>query len=97
MPSRVDTLVDRHRRAMHGVQSALAYELSSGLDNLNKDKTPKSLRLGVNAAMVDHGALATLLIRKGLITEEEYLEAIAEAAEAELARYEERYRPLRFG
>jgi hypothetical protein len=38
--------------------------------------------------MVDHAALAKLLIDKGLITEQEYLCAIADAMEAEKARYE---------
>jgi len=39
--------------------------------------------------MVDHGALVTLLVDKGVITDEEYLEAIAEGMEREARDYKE--------
>lgn len=38
--------------------------------------------------MSDHGSLAKLLIDKGVITEDEYLEAIADGTEREKQRYE---------
>jgi hypothetical protein len=50
---------------------------------------PKHLRVGVNSALVDSAALAELLIAKGLITEAEYLEAIAVGMEREARRYEQ--------
>jgi hypothetical protein len=85
--------MERYRRAMHGVQSAVAYELDRGL---NKDATPKHLRVGVNSAMVETSALVRLLIKKDLTTEEEWFDALADMAEYELALYEKRHAPLRF-
>ncbi len=54
---------------------------------ISTDTTTKSLRVGVNGAMVDSRALATLLIDKGIITEVEYFTALAVAAEQELQGY----------
>lgn len=48
----------------------------------------KHLRVGINTAHVDHAALAGLLIKKGIITQEEYMDALVEAMEAEVKRYE---------
>jgi SOS response regulatory protein OraA/RecX len=61
-----------------------------------KPTEPKHLRTGLNMAMVEHAALARLLIAKGVITEEEYMQALAEGAEAEKQQYEDRLR-ARFG
>lgn len=79
-----DELAGRYQRALHGMQAGVALDVARGAS----DCTPKHLRVGVNAAMVDSGALAQLLIKKGVFTEEEYLTALAEGAEAERARYE---------
>jgi hypothetical protein len=51
--------------------------------------SPKHLRVGVNAAMSDHGALVRLLIQKGIITHEEYSTAIADAMENEVQSYKD--------
>jgi len=75
----------RYRAAAHAMQSGVAMEM-----NYRPQPTEaKHLRVGVNAAMVDQGALAKLLIAKGVFTEAEYLEALADAMEAEKHRYEE--------
>lgn len=76
----------RYAAAMHGVQTGIAYEMEHG----SKETEPKHLRVGVNSALLDSGALATLLMRKGVITEVEYFETLAEFAERELTSYEER-------
>ena len=44
----------------------------------------------MNIALAGQASLARLLIRKGLITQEEYSEALAEGIEAEVAGYEAR-------
>jgi hypothetical protein len=61
-----------YREALHAMQTGVAMELESD----PRGGTPKHLRVGVNAAMSDHAALARLLIRKGVISEEEYAEAV---------------------
>lgn len=57
----------------------------------------RALLVGVNAAMSDHAALAELLIKKGVITESEYLESIAYFAAKEHSRYEDINTPVKFG
>lgn len=81
-----DDIHERYMAAAHGVQTGVAYELeydpSSG--------TPKHLRTGLNLSKVEHGALVRLLIAKGIITDEEYMEEMVKGVEEELHTYEER-------
>lgn len=50
----------------------------------------KHLRVGLNSAMVDAGALAKLLITKGVFTEVEYWEALIEMMTLEVEKYQAR-------
>lgn len=70
---------------MHGVQSGVAAKMAYDA----KDTTPKHLRTGVNSALVQHSALVLLLMRRGVISEDEYWAAVADAAEEERVRYEQ--------
>jgi len=83
--SKADELRQRYATAMHAVQAGVATKMELGGDQTT---TPKHLRVGINSALVDCSAVAGLLIRKGLFTEEEYLEALADAAERERDSYE---------
>jgi hypothetical protein len=74
----------RYQQLAHAMQSGVAYEK----DEFEREH--KHLRVGINAAHVDHSALVGLLIKKGIITQEEYLDALVEAMEAEVKRYEEK-------
>lgn len=78
--------ISRYLAAEHAMQSGVAMEMQQG----SGDTEPKHLRVGVNSAMCEHAGLARLLISKGVITEEEYTEAIAAEMEAEVGRYEQR-------
>lgn len=73
----------RYQELLHamqtGVQTKMNYE--------DKDTQPKHLRVGINAAMSDHAALVYLLVRKGLITEEEYFDSMIEFMEREVESY----------
>jgi hypothetical protein len=77
---------DRHRVAAHAMQSGVAAEMQ--IEDRQTSTEPKHLRVGINAAMSDHAGLVRLLIAKGVITEGEYLKAIADEMESEKARYE---------
>jgi hypothetical protein len=68
------------------MQSGVAMEL--GIDP--SSGTPKHLRVGVNTALCDHGALVKLLVSKGIITEEEYFSEAANMMESEVKTYEQR-------
>lgn len=78
---------ERYQRAMHAVQTGVAMETELP-QVLDSGTSPKHLRVGVNAALVDSGALALLLLKKGVIESDEYERALADQAEAEVRRYE---------
>lgn len=80
---------ERYVAAMHAMQSGIATDMETDPSGSKGATTPKQLRVGVNSALVNDAALATLLIAKGIITRDEYVEAVADAAEAEQARYEQ--------
>lgn len=76
----------RYIRALHGMQSGVATKM-----NYEKRETdPKHLRVGVNSSIINSSALAYLLINKGVITEEEWFKALADAMEDEKTMYEDR-------
>jgi hypothetical protein len=80
----------RWTAAAHAVQSGIAFGEARAKERGERfqQTEPKHLRVGINAALCDHGSLVKLLIAKGVMTEEEYLEAIAVGMEEEKARYE---------
>lgn len=87
----------RHQQRMiaaqHKIQSALAFDLESRLRGKVNEipeitRYAKHLRVGINSAMAEHAGLAKLLIDKGVITEEEYREAMVQALEEEADRTE---------
>lgn len=92
--ARLGALRKRYEAAIHGCQTAIAFELAKGE---TKQIDPKHLRVGINSSLIDSAALAKLLIDRSVFTEEQYYEALAEAAEAELANYERRHAPIKFG
>lgn len=76
--------MSRYFKACHAMQTGVAADL----EHDPSSATPKHLRVGVNSAMVEHGALVRVLIAKGVFTQEEYEEELANGMEAEVARFE---------
>lgn len=74
----------RYRRSLHAMQAGVAAKMPF----LPKETEPKHLRVGVNSAMVASDSLARLLISKGIITEAEYVKALADGMEQERKMYE---------
>lgn len=72
----------RYDTAVHTYQSAIAFQITRLGEN-GAGADAKHLRVGINSAMSDHGALAKLLIEKGVFTNDEYFEAIVQMAEHE--------------
>jgi len=75
--ARIAAASARYHAAAHGMQTGVA--LRPGAD----DQKPKHLRVGINVAMSDLGALCALLIEKGVITEVELHEKLAAHMETE--------------
>ena len=82
---------ERYRHLMARMQTGVAVLLAHRAE---PGCQPKHLRVGVNAALCDGSALAKLLIAKGVISEAEYLKAIADEAEREASEYQDRVRTL---
>ena len=73
-----------YEEACRAVRSGVA-----AMIGINPNKTsPKHLRVGINIALRDHGSLVGLLIKKGIITEEEYSEALTVGMNKEVEDYE---------
>lgn len=70
---------ERYVRAAHRVQTAIGFNPNRPADQY------KDLRTGIDMSKADQGGLATLLIAKGVFTMEEYVAAMADAAEREAA------------
>lgn len=73
----------RYKAAMHAVQSGVATKMQ--IDPA--ETSAKHLRVGVNAAMVEHAALMQLLFDKGVITVDEYEDTLVRWAEREAEMY----------
>lgn len=80
----------------HAMQSGVATEMQLAQSGARRHEStePKHLRVGINAAMVDHGSLVSLLVKRGIITEVEYLRALRDGMREEVKRYEKRLSDL---
>jgi len=78
---------DRHLRASHCMQAGVKMEYARGFPDGDEHV---HARVGINVALRDSASLAKLLMAKGLITEAEYLAAIADGMEEEVRQYEQR-------
>ena len=74
----------------HAMQTGVAFSMEKD----NKDTTPKHLRVGINVAMSDHGALMNILFKKGIVTEDEYYDAMIESMEREVEMYRQKLKEL---
>lgn len=78
------TDLTKYLAAAHAMQAGVATEMNYN----SKPTEPKHLRVGINTCMVDIAALVGLLVKKGVITQEEYYDALTTAMETEKDRYE---------
>lgn len=80
----------RYERAAHAMQSGVAAEMGfhEAHGGTSSATSPKHLRTGVNVAMRDHSSIVSLLIRKGILTDEEVMAALADGMEEEVRLHE---------
>lgn len=83
VPETAEEAIERYHAAAHAMQTGVATKMAFD----PAETTPKHLRVGVNSAMVDHSALAKILMDKGILTEAEYFTALADAMEREVDLY----------
>lgn len=80
--SDVDDAKQRYEAALHAMQTGVAYYMER-----SDECSPKHLRVGVNSALTSVGALAHLLLNKGVITELEYFTCLADLVEQDVEDY----------
>jgi hypothetical protein len=87
-----------YKTALHGIQTAIAYEMGKAelYGERHMMTESKHLRVGVDSSFITHAGVALLLLEKGIFTLEEYEEAIRLHANNELARYESMYAGMTF-
>jgi len=75
----------KYHEALKAMQAGVGLDLEVGA---TKGLSAKHLRVGVNSAMIDTGALMRLLIKKGVFTAQEADDALEEVANEEVDSYE---------
>jgi hypothetical protein len=85
MTKTVKELRQEYFALAHAMQSGVAMKINYD----DSDTNPKHLRVGVNSTMVETGALAKLLMEKGVFTEQEYYQALVELMQNEVNLYKE--------
>jgi hypothetical protein len=76
--------IDSYEKIVHAIQSGVKHDHETG----GRDGTPKHLRVGINSVKCDHAALVMLLVKKGLITKEEYFDESIKMLQKETENYE---------
>lgn len=82
--------VERYVAKAHAMQTGVKLKLMAELAGAMGERaetSPKHLRVGVNSAMVETGALVKLLMAKGVFTEAEWYKTLADGMEAEVEKY----------
>lgn len=80
---RIHAAAQRYVAAAHAMQTGVKLKMQKDPN----DCSPKHLRVGVNSALVETSALASILMAKGIFTETEYREALADFMEREVESY----------
>lgn len=80
---RLAELRSQYDALLHKMQTGVAVMMEHG----SAETEPKHLRVGVNAAMSDAGAIVNLLIQKGLLTEIEVWQALVDGMRREADGY----------
>lgn len=75
--------VQRYNSLIHAMQTGVKFSHEHG----STDGSPKHLRVGVNSAMCEAGAILHLLIEKGILTKLEYVQALNAKLEQEVNNY----------
>jgi hypothetical protein len=86
-----EELQRRYFSAAHSIQSAIAFLIGrdelEGVQPDSRSTSPKHMRVGIDMTKAEMGGLVALLIEKGVITLDEYEEAITRGLEREQKRY----------
>jgi hypothetical protein len=90
MTEKLKELKARYEAVGHAMQSGVEYLRH----NDPSETESKHLRVGVNMAMCEAGAIVNLLVEKGFFTYEEYYERLIEFIERDVASYQEKLKAI---
>lgn len=85
---------EKYTKLLHAMQTGVGFLMERTASHVSGECSPKHLRVGVNAALIDSGALASLLLKKGIFTEDEYFESLAEYAQGDVDSYTKKLEEL---
>lgn len=85
--------MQRYQQLCHAVQTGIGWTIAIENDDadVNADvnlRAHKHLRTGIDTSKSDFGAMARLLIAKGIFSEDEYIDALIDGMEREKTTYE---------
>lgn len=95
-----DQFLAESTRLMHAIQSAIAFKMN--LPGYGAAE-PKHMRVGIDSSKAEHAALVQLLVKAGVITDQDYFRSVCELLEHEVkiqtdeARRLSGHRNLSFG
>lgn len=79
---------------LHKIQTAIKFlrekEIADGVSEDRQFTGPKHNRVGIDNALIENGALVALLVEKGIIKYQEYIDTYIEFLERDVERYEGR-------
>lgn len=87
---RLQDLTDKYFTLLHAMQTGVRFLMEYD----PSETSPKHLRVGVNSALADSGAVAELLIRKGVITREELYTELCNKLQKDVDSYTEKLEKL---
>lgn len=79
----------KYEALVHAMQTGVAMDIGT-VGEKAAGADAKHLRVGINVALVEQGAIWSLLMEKGIITKQEMEDALIKAHESEVARFEKR-------
>jgi len=88
-----------YEAALHAMQAGIMMEQQLDREERGESwctDTHKHARVGINSAMLECGAIVSLLVEKGIITREEFEIRLCDAVNEEVDQYERRL-SLHFG
>ncbi len=74
-------------QTLHGIQTGIKFKYETEEKNLPIDHKLKHIRVGVDNAIAHGEALSMLLVKKGVFTEEEFLEQYLDSLQFKLKQY----------
>lgn len=81
-----EAILDQYHALCHAMQTGVKLDHQKGSD----DGSAKHLRVGVNTAKCDHGALVAVLVNAGVIKREDYFRALRDMMLKEVEEYKKR-------